>query len=618
MTPEYASPEQVRGLHGLHVTTATDVYSLGVVLYELLTGVRPYRLKDASPEEVSRAVCDSQPSKPSEALRDGRAGEGTDGVSSSGSAARTRERVSRSHLKGDIDNIVLKALRKEPGRRYGSVGQLSEDIGRHLKGLPVAARRDTFVYRATKFVGRNRVAVSAAAFVAVAVIAGLIVALWQADAARRQRDLAQRERIRAERLNTFLQRMLSFSNQSITSVSPVAQSRDVTVNEMLDEITPQVETELADQPEVRAQVLRTIGGAYASQGQYDGAEKNLRAALDVQTRLYGEESAEAAATMLELGVLSYRQTKLDEANRLLEKTVAFYRKQRQANAPDYSAAKLALASDYLGVVKFYQGDVKVSLALMTEALQISSGAHLQGTERGVLTFNKSDLGAILVTLGEVEKGEPLLREAEAEYRQTSSQPRWELGVTLMQLGAAALSRNRPDEAQKYLLESEQILRHTLGDKNVYLSGNLVGQAFAFSQKYELPAAEEKARAALAMCRDFSPDNKLPWVTPMWTLADVLTKAGRVREGEDYYRQALTIDEEQTTKNYLFIAQLKIRLGQSLLAQNRLPEAERVALEARGDVTRDLGEQHPLLKAATDLLLKIYEKQGRHDSAQSLR
>src|SRR5207237_2085726 len=132
---------------------------------------------------------------------------------------------------------------------------------RQLEGLPVMARKDTLSYRATKFVARNRIAVSAAALVAFAVIVGLVVSLWQAQNARRQRDVAQRERVKAERINQFLQTMLSFSNQSVTSIMPVAQRKDVTVNEMLDQITPQVATELADQPEVRAQVLRTIGSA---------------------------------------------------------------------------------------------------------------------------------------------------------------------------------------------------------------------------------------------------------------------------------------------------------------------------------------------------------------------
>jgi eukaryotic-like serine/threonine-protein kinase len=606
MTPEYASPEQVRGRH---VTTATDIYSLGVILYELLTGVRPYKLKDTSPAELSRAICDSEPSKPSDAA----SGEQRSELKPSADGApkpETRSEIRNPKaLRGDLDNIVLKALRKEPERRYESVEQFSEDIRRHLVGLPVRARKDTFAYRASKFIKRNKEAVTAAGILMLAIIASLIIALWQAESARRQRDLAQQERLKAERINQFLQRMLSFSNQSFTSVSPVAQRRDVTVNEMLDQITPQVEAELADQPDVRAQVLRTIGSAYASQGQYDAAEKNLRAALDAQMRLYGEESVEAAATMVELGVLSYRQAKYDEASRLLEKAVTFYRKQRQTNSSEYSAAKLAQALDFLGVVKFYQGDAMASLSHLNEALQIASGANLQGRERAVLASVKTNLGALLVLSGDLEKGQNLLRESLAEFRQISSQPRWELGSTLVFLGVAASYKNQHDEAEKYLLEGERIYRQTLGDNNMYVASALDRQAVALILKNDLEAAEKKARESLAIYQNLS-SNKVGTARPAGTLGDILVKAGRTREGEDYYRQALTIHEQQATKNHLVIVQLKIRLSQALLAQGRLPEAEQVAREAHDEARRNLGEESPLTKTATDNLVTISEKLGK--------
>jgi serine/threonine protein kinase len=616
LTPEYASPEQMRGQH---ITTASDLYSLGVILYELLTGLRPYQLKDTTPEELARVICNSEPTKPSEAATGVRNAESQfgNGPASGGSisAADLRSRIKNLRsLKGDLDNIVLMALRKEPSRRYKSVEQFSEDIERHLKGLPVIARKDTFAYRASKLISRNRVAVSATALVVLAIIAGLIVALWQGENARRQRDLARQERIKSERINQFLQRMLSFSNQSVTSVWPVPQKKNATVNEMLDRITPQVEIELADLPEERAQVLRTIGNAYASQGQYESAERNLRAALDTQTRLYGEDNPEVATTMSELGILSYRQTKYDEANRLLEKAVAVYRKQRQTNAPSYSAVQLALALHYLGIVKMYQVDPYAGKPLLNEALQIAYSANPQA-EPGVLAFIKSDVGAVLISTGELEKGESLLREALFQYRQISSSPLWEEGSTLTLLGAAANIRHQPDEAEKYLLEGEKIFRAALGDRNIYVSYNLYRQAVALSQKNDFKAAEAKARESLAVVRDFSPDSRLVWAPPIWTLGDVLIKAGRAREGEDYLRQALAIYKQQDTKNYFNIATLKIDLSQFLLSQNRLAEAEQMAVEARDEVRQNLGETHPLLKTAANNLNKIFEKEGKPAVAQ---
>ncbi len=169
MTPEYASPEQIKG--GA-ITTSSDVYSLGVLLYELLTGQKPYRLTSRSVEEISRAITDQEPTRPSDAPQ---------------SAIRNPKL-----LRGDLDNIVLMALRKEPERRYATVERFSEDIRRHLEGLPVSAHRDTFQYRATKFVRRNKAGVVAAVFVLLAVAGGIMATLWQARVAQAQRTKAER------------------------------------------------------------------------------------------------------------------------------------------------------------------------------------------------------------------------------------------------------------------------------------------------------------------------------------------------------------------------------------------------------------------------------------------
>jgi serine/threonine protein kinase len=232
MTPDYASPEQVRG--GA-ITTATDVYSLGVVLYELLTERRPHRFETYSPLEIERAICDTEAPRPSEAAR-----QQTDAPA----------KLARQ-LEGDLDNIVLMAMRKEPARRYPSVEQFSDDLRRYLDGLPVQARADTFTYRAGKFVRRNRVAVMAAALVLLSLLGGILATARAARQARAERERADRRFAQVRKLsNTFL---FDFHDK-IQSVPGTTEARALvakTALEYLDSLAreaagdPQLEWELA-------------------------------------------------------------------------------------------------------------------------------------------------------------------------------------------------------------------------------------------------------------------------------------------------------------------------------------------------------------------------------------
>ena len=232
MTPEYASPEQVKGER---ITTASDVYSLGVLLYELLTGKRPYRVKSRKPEEIARAIGEQEPEKPSVA---GRRGDGVTERSGeneiSGNQARSvspHPPFSPSQLRGDLDNIVLMALRKEPQRRYASVDQFSEDIRRHLEGLPVSARKATFSYRTFRFIQRNKLGVAAAAVVLLILIGGIIATTWEAHIARAERARAER---RFDDVRTLVNSRLFELHNEIEKLPGSTRARELLVQQTLD------------------------------------------------------------------------------------------------------------------------------------------------------------------------------------------------------------------------------------------------------------------------------------------------------------------------------------------------------------------------------------------------
>jgi eukaryotic-like serine/threonine-protein kinase len=276
MTPEYASPEQVRGEP---VTTATDIYSLGVMLYELLTGRRPYRLNSRSVEEIERVVCNAHPVRPSTAVTRVEEFAGNDAVT--GEAAVTlaeihptntgraraidTDRLSK-RLAGDLDTIVLKALSKEPPRRYASVDQFSEDIHRHLVGLPVIARKDTLGYRTAKFVRRNRAAVIAGAAVFVVLVAGIIGTASQASVAQRERARAEQ---RFEDVRHLANAFLFEVHDAIRDLPGSTPARQVVVTKGL-EYLDKLSRDAVDRPELR----REIANAYVKVGDVQGRPLN--------------------------------------------------------------------------------------------------------------------------------------------------------------------------------------------------------------------------------------------------------------------------------------------------------------------------------------------------------
>lgn len=599
MTPEYASPEQVRGLR---VTTATDVYSLGVVLYELLTGTKPYKLKDTTPQELSRAICETEPSKPSEALRDTQTGRRGD---------TENKKISASGLKGDLDNIVLMALRKEPERRYKSVEQFSEDIRRHLAGLPVIARKDTFSYRAFKFVGRNKVSVTAAAIILLAIIAGLIGTIWQARVARQQRDRAQAQQVRAERISQFLSAALSYSDPS-AAFAGTRNRRDATINQMLDDIAPRIETELSDQPEARAAIQRTVGLAYTAQNRIEVGERYLNAALETQLKLYGENHLETAYTLACLAAAQMSKDYAGAEKKFL-KVLTIYRRQPPTEQTHIRVFISTLTA--FGYVNWSMGNYGAADSAFSEALAFAS--QFQNTDRESVADAKAGLGSTRYAQGRLDEAVSLLREAVSEYRNLPH-TRWKLPEALNMLAQALTWKSESDEALTLLHESEDISREVWGDDNGYQARSLWLRVYAECFRGDCAKAEKGLDRSEQIYNRILPENKMFRANIYDARNMILTRTRRAQQGETFGRQSVELYQNSLNRGAASITLARINLAESLTVQKKYDEAERVLLEAYKDASEVQGAQHWRTKHTARELVKLYETLQKPDLAAKYR
>lgn len=362
MTPDYASPEQVRGER---ITTASDVYSLGVLLYELLADERPFRASGMTPGEIERAICTQAPKRPS-------------------------TRAPKRGLAGDLDNIVLKAMHKEPARRYGSAAELSADIDRYLTGFPVNARPDSWTYRAEKFIRRHRVATTVAAILFL-VISGLSIGL--AIAARR----ASEEARASGQTTDFLVQLFNSSDPNET------KGESLTVREVLDRGAARLETQLKDDPAVQARLLDTIGGIYDALGVWPRAEELIRKALALRRTRLSRDDMALANTLHELGRISHDLNQFDLCERSYREALSLYRKKLGDRDP-----RVAASLDDLGTPLFLEGRLGEAEALFRQSYELNRKTLGPGHEETLRAMN--NLAVALVARGDLAAAEPLRRE----------------------------------------------------------------------------------------------------------------------------------------------------------------------------------------------------------------
>ena len=600
MTPENAAPEQVLEET---ITTATDTYALGVLLYSLLCGHPPYRLC-GSHLEIAEKICYQQPEPPSAMVGADWSGQESNEreleVVRPEIVARYRsitvERL-RRRLKGDLDNIVLAAIRKEPGRRYGSVNELSEDIRLHQASLPIFARPDTWQYRTGKFLRRHVAGVAmSAALLALIIAFGIAVSL--------QNQRIARERDTAMEVSRFLE-------QIFTAPDPVnARGLNITAREILQRGADRINTELAERPAIRATLIETIGRVYFNLGDYDPAIALLEESLRLRKALLGEKHGKVAAAKNELAAVLIRTADYDRARKLLEEALA---QNRDAEGD----GDTSVAANLLNLAELSQltGDLDRAERYATKSLAIYE-SHGERFARE-LADGKSALARILRSRGDLTRAEKLYREAIDITRQHFGMDHPLLAYQLQNLAVVLRARGDLDAAEAMFRESIEFTRRVLGQEHDLAAASLVMLGTLLHDRGQLDTAEEALREALDLHRAAQgPDH--PYVAyDMTSLAMLLADMGRAGEAETLLRQALAIYEGSLGPEHQYIASTLTELGAVLTERGAGEEGVSVLQRAMDIRAVDYGPGDPLSAATSAAYGHALARIGRFEEAEKL-
>jgi len=469
MTPEYAAPEQVKGRS---ITTATDVYALGILLYELLTGCRPYDGKERSPYEVMQLVCEREPTRPSTAIsfvaRGERRGAHDASADDLAAARNTRRRSLQESLRGDLDAIILYALRKEPSHRYSSVQALADDVRNHLQGRAVHARRHSFGYKAKKVVQRHKWSIAAGAVIALLLVGYATTVTYQAAALAEERDRATQEAERAEQVAGFLQELF-VATDPFGQASATTGATDLTARDLVDRGARRLQ-QLENRPLLQANLQRIIGTVYVNLGQYASAAPLLEAAEQHYAREpSGLATSGRIETMRMRAHMWIREGRYEAAEQHLQQAMAFVAQAKDRNAEQRRMKSWSIRLTR-GLLESERGAVQAAVATY-QALLNEPGIAASPLYQ-TITHN---LATALGALGRHEEALPLHEKSLTYLLEQPEEPELQTTIASVQMAMAfTLQRmGKLEQADSLHQEALATRREVLGDRHPHVASSLV-------------------------------------------------------------------------------------------------------------------------------------------------
>jgi serine/threonine protein kinase len=597
-TPGYMSPEQADSA-GADVDTRTDVYSLGVVLYELLVGALPLDFSTTPLDQVPRKLREEDPPRPSTKLLT-LAGQSSVAAHNRGGDAPALA----GQLRGDLDAIALKALEKDRARRYATPAGLAADIGRYLRHEPVSARPPSRAYQLRKLARRNRGLVTSAAAILLTLVAATAVSTREAiRATRAERGAAaslkqsQEETAKAQAVNSFLQEMLQSADPRSASKDDPAAGRDVTVAHVLDQAVRRLDAgSLRAQPLVEAAARESLGTTFSGLGRYPEAEREYRAALAIRRAAPGGDDAELANSEANLAEQLTFEDKLPEAEMLQRDAL---RLRTDLFGPDAVAVGASLTD--LAITLRHESKLREAEAALRKGLDID----LKNNRAVDAASDEHNLGVLLRFEKRPAEAEAMLRRALASHLQAFGPENADTATSMNQLASALQDEGKLPEAEQYARNSLATMRRLEGDQHPDIAVGLNHVASVLKDEGKLDEAEPMFRQALDIGeRAWGPD-QADMARIETNLGDLLAKRGKLPESERLLRTALRCREKILPSNHPDIFDSEAKLGGVLVQEGRFQEAEPLLLSAWHGLDKTSDPRFPSKRQILKDIVEMY-------------
>ena len=633
-TLPYMSPEQVQGDPDA-IDVRSDVYSLGVVLYELLTDLLPYEVKKTTITEAIKVICEQIPKPPSRLLKE------------SGDQRAQARKINR-----DVETIALKALEKSPERRYQSVAALTEDMERYLSNQPILARPPSTWYQFRKLVSRHKTLFSFISALFLVLVGFAVTMTIQSARIARERDRAvaaekqeaeQRERAEQARNAEREQRLLAESNleraldaekiaadkaqRSLMEANTAnqvlsflvglfevsdpseARGKQITAREILDRGAEKISEELKEQPIIQARLMGTMGTIYQSLGLYDSAAPLLETSLNIRQRELGSDHLDVATSLNDLAGVMYYKGDYEKAEPLFRRALAIRRQQLGNDHPE-----VALSLNNLALVLKAKGDYDTAESLFREALAL--WRKLLGDEHPGLAKSLNNLAVVLKEKGDYDGAEKHYREALAMRRKLHGDDHPDVATSLNDLAVVLKAKGKFREAETLLREALSIRRKVLGKEHPDLATSLNDLAVVLEAEGDYEGAEKLYREALAMGLKLLGKEHPDVITSQSNLALLLEAKGEYDEAESLFRDILKFWRNQLGDEHPNVARSLNNLAMVLEDKGDYDGAESLYTEAMTLWRKLLGEDHPNVATTLNNLAMVLEAKGDYARAEA--